>query len=170
MPKGIYKRTPEMETGKYKNHQIGKNAPNFKDGRCLKKHYCKELGCNNEISYWNFLYGKGRCKPCSSKGARNGNWINGKGYEPYTKEFTLRLRDQIRERDNYECQGQGCNITQEEHFIMYGRDLEIHHIDHDKQNCKKKNLITLCKQCNIRANFNREYWKEYFNKIIFSLV
>ena len=28
------------------------------------------------------------------------------------------------------------------------------------------NLITLCKNCNIKANTNRKYWKKYYSKKI----
>ena len=31
----------------------------------------------------------------------------------------------------------------------------------------KKYLIKLCDSCNVRANFNRDYWKNFFeNKLI----
>lgn len=57
-------------------------------------------------------------------------------------------------------------MTQEEHFLMYNRDIEIHHIDYNKNNCNEDNLITLCKQCNIRANYNRDYWFSYYSYIL----
>ena len=55
-------------------------------------------------------------------------------------------------------------MTQEEHFIVYGRNIEIHHIDYDRKNCGEDNLITLCKQCNLRANYNRDYWKNSYEE------
>lgn len=133
------------------------------DGRTLKEHYyCKEPDCKNEIGIISALYGKGRCVFCANKGENNPSYFDGKGYEPYTPEFTRRLKEKIRKRDNYQCQN--CGMTQEEHFIVYGRDIEIHHIDHNRKNCNDDNLITVCKQCNIRANYNRDYWREYFLK------
>ena len=57
-------------------------------------------------------------------------------------------------------------MTEEEHLIVYGRVLDVHHIDYNKLNCKKSNLITLCKQCNNRANYNRECWKKIYNEKI----
>ena len=53
-------------------------------------------------------------------------------------------------------------MTEEEHIITYGKVLDVHHIDYNKENCKENNLITLCKQCNLRANKNRDYWYGYF--------
>jgi hypothetical protein len=84
----------------------------------------------------------------------------------YNENFNEKLRNKIRKRDNYLCQGENCSMTQEEHFIVYGRDLEVHHIDYNKLNCEEHNLITLCKQCHIRTNYNRDYWKEYYGGIL----
>lgn len=98
------------------------------------------------------------------RGKNNPNWQNGISFEPYSSEFTEELKESIRGRDNYECQN--CGMTEEEHLIVYGRILPIHHIDYNKQNCKETNLITLCNQCNSRANFNRDYWKDLFTKKI----
>jgi len=78
----------------------------------------------------------------------------------YPPGFNEKLKGQIRERDNYTCV---CGITEEEHIIIYGKKLEVHHIDYDRGNCNKDNLITLCKQCNNRANLNRKYWEKYYN-------
>ena len=57
-------------------------------------------------------------------------------------------------------------MTEEEHLIVVGKSLTVHHVDYNKENCYKENLITLCMSCNIRANYNRGYWIEYYkNKI-----
>ena len=37
------------------------------------------------------------------------------------------------------------------------------HIDYDKKNCNSDNLITLCRSCHRKTNFNRENWIKYFN-------
>jgi hypothetical protein len=138
-----------------------------------QKHYfC--LDCGKEIKRKKYK----RCRDCwiewskisennpmfGKRGRNTGNYIHGRGYEPYSPEFTEYLKEEIKKRDNYECQN--CNMTEEEHLIVYGRDLEIHHIDYNKKNCKEDNLITTCKQCNIRANYNHDYWMDYYqNKI-----
>ena len=49
-------------------------------------------------------------------------------------------------------------MTEEDYY----RKLDIHHIDYNKMNYKKDNLITLCLKCNIKANFNRNYWYAYY--------
>jgi len=90
---------------------------------------------------------------------KNPNWQNGIDDDPYSSEFK-KIREQIRKRDNYTCQN--CGMTEEEHLIVIGTNLPIHHIDYTKQNCKENNLITLCNSCNVRANYNRDYWKKLY--------
>lgn len=86
-------------------------------------------------------------------GENNPNWKGGKSFEPYTPEFTEKLKMRIRKRDNYICQI--CN--------RYGN--AIHHIDYDKTNCDFNNLITLCKSCNSKVNSKRNYWNNYLKEI-----
>lgn len=71
-------------------------------------------------------------------------WKGGKSFEPYPTEFTLSLKEEIRERDNRTCQF--CGITEEE----LDRRLDVHHIDGDKKNCSITNLVALCHSCNMK--------------------
>ena len=194
---------------------------NYKDGRTLKKYYCK---CGKIISTDIFLYGSKKCRACArkgykiskvtkekiskslkgrkrpeigklmkekgnhrpkcinckkelynyhskycwncyillelNKGINASNYINGNSKKSYPSKFNKELKEFIRKRDNYVCQK--CNMTEEEHLIVYGFVLDVHHIDYDKENCEENNLISLCKSCNIRANYNRKYWENYF--------
>ena len=195
----------------------GKGNSNYKDGRSLKKYYCKD--CGKEISIAAGVYKKGRCMSCGAKnklkdpknhplfgkkgkeasnwkggfpkcidcgcelkdrdakrcqkcfgkihsiqtrGQNHWNYRDGSSLEDYPSEFNKQLKESIRKRDNYECQN--CNMTEEEHIIVYGRVLDIHHIDYNKKNCKEDNLISLCQSCNLRANYNRDYWQEIYTK------
>jgi len=110
-----------------------------------------------ESSCW-----KGKKNPEQSKrmkGKKHPNYIEGLDRK-YPLEFDNQLKQQIRKRDDYTCQN--CNMTEEEHIIVHGRVLDVHHIDYDKDNLAPENLISLCQSCNIRANYNRKYWIEYF--------
>lgn len=91
----------------------------------------------------------------------NPSWMGGISFEPYGIEFDRYLREEVRKRDNYTCQE--CNKSQEE----LKRKLTIHHIDYNKKNNKKINLISLCLKCHAKTNFNREHWKNYFNLRMF---
>jgi len=141
----------------------GEFSSSFKKGDYIKQHYC--IDCKkNEVSIPTALYGKGRCQSCASKLDKNGNWQGGLDKLPYAPNWTEELKESIRKRDNYQCQG--CGFTNEEHLIIWDESLPIHHIDYDKENSNKENLIATCKQCNSRANYNRSYWQEfYMNKI-----
>ena len=89
-------------------------------------------------------------------------WIDGRSYEMYPVAWTEKFKEQIRTRDNHTCQN--CGMTEEEHILVVGTVLHVHHIDYNKQNCKESNLITTCKSCNIKANKNRDYWEKFFTK------
>lgn len=135
----------------------------------------KKIGLKSKgrISYWKSKklskehrrkISKTRIKNKVAKGKNNPNFCNWSSKLPYSKEWTNELKEIIRRRDNYACQK--CFITEEEHLIVYGKVLTVHHIDYDKENCNENNLITLCGECNTRVNFNRNYWKEYFKELI----
>ncbi len=70
----------------------------------------------------------------------------------------FRIRKVILKRDNYICK----------YCLKKGK--VVHHIDYDKTNCNEDNLISLCQGCNIRANFNRDYWYSYFKYMIEELI
>jgi hypothetical protein len=140
-----------------------KNWTNYIDGRTKAKHYCIE-GCGREISYSNWKYGNRRCQNCCHAGNRGSNYKDGTS-GVYPIEFNDKLKESIRKRDNYKCQN--CDMTEEEHLIVRGQILHVHHIDYDKQNCDEINLITLCCWCNTRANFNHNYWQELYSYMIY---
>lgn len=81
----------------------------------------------------------------------------------YPEEFYI-IRESIIIRDKCKCQN--CKISRKMHIKKVGKDLTVHHIDYNKKNCKPKNLITLCINCNLHANKNRMFWiKIYIQKV-----
>jgi len=127
----------------------------------MKKIYCC-IDCGDKISYPTAIYGKGKCKSCCKLGKNNPNWRNGQSKIPYRYTFNKFLKIKIRTRDNFQCQNPNCKVKE----INQSRALDIHHIDYNKMNCKETNLITLCKICNIKANFNRDYWYAFYKSLI----
>lgn len=93
-----------------------------------------------------------------TRGENHPNYIDGRSEKAYPLSFSQSLKDEIRERDDYECQI--CGVTEDEHIKEIRSVLEVHHIDFNKENNDKRNLITLCKICNIKVNKDREMWKE----------
>jgi hypothetical protein len=85
-------------------------------------------------------------------------WKGGKSFEPYGLDFNKELREQIRQRDNHRCQE--CFRHQNE----LGYKLSIHHIDFNKKNNNPSNLISLCTNCHLQTNFNRDNWENYFKE------
>lgn len=83
------------------------------------------------------------------------NWLGGISNGEYGMEFDKNLKKEIKESYNYTCQL--CKIETE--------ILDVHHIDYDKTNNTKNNLIPLCKVCHGKTNYNREKWKEIFEFI-----
>jgi hypothetical protein len=85
-------------------------------------------------------------------------WRGGTSKEQYPFEFNHELKESIRRRDEYQCQI--CYILQN------GQRLSVHHIDYNKHNLNKNNLISLCHSCHSKTNNNREYYMQYFNIIM----
>ena len=60
------------------------------------------------------------------------------------------MRQQILERDGYSCRR--CGMTNEQHILIFSRNLTVDHIDGKGYNSKEKNnnpnnLMTLCVRC-----------------------
>lgn len=160
-----------------KHHKYGKKFPehskrmkgkkniNYVDGRSTKIHHCKD--CNKIIHITSACYGLGRCKSCAKTGKNNVGFKGGK--TEYTAEF-IKLRLKIRERDNFICKNPNCTITEEQHLKIRNTVLNIHHIDYNKKNNSKGNLITVCYKCNMLANgtkeYDRDYWFAYYTYLI----
>jgi len=88
------------------------------------------------------------------RGENHWNWKGGMSFKSYSANWTEDLKRAIRKRDKYTCQLRGGEPA-----------ICVHHIDYDKQNCNPDNLITLCRKCHAKTNFNREYWELYFNNL-----
>jgi len=84
-------------------------------------------------------------------GDDNFNWRG--GYEPYYGPNWHSQRRQTIERDNEQCQD--CGKSRDEHYEMFGTDLEVHHktpirtFEDTQEANKLRNLITVCKSCHV---------------------
>ncbi len=85
------------------------------------------------------------------RGEKNGSWNGGASIGIYAITFTDDLRSLIRKRDKFTCK------------VCQKRGWDVHHIDYDKMNSDPVNLITLCRSCHMKTNFNRENWIRFFN-------
>jgi hypothetical protein len=170
MPTGIYKRSKEqienatktilkvVSNGKH-NGFLGKIHTEETKKKMRKPH--KNSGKLKQPRPWmwgksTWNKGKKMSGSYNHKGENNPNWCGGLSEQCYSVDWTKTLRRSIRERDRYICKL--CNKVQED--ISF----DVHHIDYDKNNCDPKNLLTLCRQCHIKTNYNRDYWINYFKK------
>jgi hypothetical protein len=97
----------------------------------------------------------------ANKGERSHSWKGGISQEPYSQEFTERLKKYIRSRDNYRCQI--CKISHSTARKKYTKGLYVHHIDYDKKNSNPDNLISLCNSCHSKTSVgNRTWWIDFF--------
>lgn len=84
------------------------------------------------------------------------DWNGFSNYHSITKGLlTSKQKNRIKKRYNYTCQlcglsGKGKN------------EIDLHHIDYNKQNNNPNNIIILCRKCHHKTNCNRKDWEEYF--------
>jgi len=96
----------------------------------------------------------------SRAGDKSPHWVGGKlAHGRYSREF-YRRRNSVREEDGYKCR-----ICGKEESNLKSK-LCVHHIDYNKNNIERSNLISLCRSCHAKTNFNRDVWKQYFAIII----
>jgi hypothetical protein len=157
-----FKTKEKISIAAKKRFKNPKNHPKYKDGRTLKKYYC--IDCGIRITRQ-----RKRCGSCATKKQlknpkNNPAYIDGRSRFPYPIEFNGALKYKIRERDNFECQN--CGMIEEEHIVVFGQVLHVHHIDYNKFNLEETNLITTCFSCNLRANYNRNFWEKHYSEKI----
>ena len=144
------------------NHECpkGKESIHWKGGlpKCIN---CGERVSNPYATH---------CIKCSRKlqfsiSENNPNWKGGISKLPYSFDFTLELKEIIRKRDNYTCQC--CNLDEKKH-LRNNKNLNlcIHHIDYNKENNLPSNLISLCINCHVKTNGDRDYWFAYFTYLM----
>ena len=133
-------------------------------GRHEKLKYRCKRGHVHYMSYGKLKAGR-NCPTCTienNTGSGNHNWQGGISKEVYGKEWTTDLKDFIRARDGNKCMNPYC-------FKKPGTvvKLVIHHIDYNKKNCGKKNLITLCRSCHGYVNGDRTWHEAWYKAIIY---
>lgn len=96
------------------------------------------------------------------KGEKHPNFNNWASREHYGKDFSPKLKEKIRKRDQYRCQQ--CFRHEDELRTETNKKykLNIHHIDYNKKNNNPENLISLCRSCHGQTGFNRIDWTKYF--------
>ena len=135
------------------NPRLGEKNPMF--GKNHTEEYKKESSNNKKgkRSYDDIGYNK--LLENTPKGEKHPNWIGGTSNGEYPFEFSKKLKNKIKNRDNH-C----CKICDKK-----TNKLAIHHIDYNKQNTSENNLISLCYSCHSITNYNRSEWEIFLNNI-----
>ena len=180
---GVYKRTPDMKTGKKKHTEETKQkirekrklqimAPVSEEtklkislankGKKKSEEHIKNLKIARSKITVKPMLGKHHSEETKAKlrlirGDKTSRWLGGKSLEKYSGDWTNTLKMSIRIRDKFVCKI--CNKKQENKMH------HVHHTDYNKFNCNPNNLITLCKSCHAKTNGNRKYWINYFKNI-----
>ncbi len=134
----------------------------------LSNEYYKSVGkirikCpSNHIyeSAWGSFQSGSRCPICwfsKNRGSNHGCWMGGFKH-PYCKDWTSDLKEYIKYRDGNKCLNPLCEK---------GSGLSVHHINYDKKSCERENLITLCKSCHAKSNFDRKWHESWYRAILF---
>lgn len=142
----------EYKTGKRKPplSMLGRRHTEESKEKCRQSHLKRKEILGYVNSPQTRLKQKLAIRPIGDKSA---NWKGGKSFELYGNEWTKELKHSIRIRDKFVCQN--CN----KHGWM------VHHIDYNKLNNNKENLVTLCNKCHSKTNGNRTYWFNFFTNM-----
>ena len=73
--------------------------------------------------------------------------------QPWSESEVDRVKREVRERDSYRCRMCG----------EPGR--QVHHADYDDCNNDPLNLVTLCRLCHPKTNYDRDRWRRYFAQL-----
>lgn len=92
-------------------------------------------------------------------GENNGRYIHGECTKPYRSYFGRKLRKTIRDRDGDCCKL--CGMTKEQH----GKNLDVHHVNYNKEDFSESNLICLCRYCHGKMHGSSEKRKEWSEKL-----
>jgi hypothetical protein len=153
------RKCPEItgeKNGMFGVHRLGEEAPFYNHHHSEKTRKqisitmtgrkCPSVSKRNKEN--NSMWQPGVLAKITGEG--NSNWQGGKSFELYGPEFNNTLKEQIRKRDNHQCQE--CGWFQ----MALGYRLPVHHKDFNKKNNDPDNLISLCRSCHTKINRNNK--------------
>lgn len=132
-----------------------------------KLDYICPNGHQGSIKWNNWQQGQG-CPSCIIKelslryyGSGNPAWKGGISCEPYCDVWKDKEYEEfIKQRDGYKCLNPYCNSKNP-------NDLTRHHIEYNKRSCSPKDIITICRSCNTKANTDRDWHEAWYKAIMY---
>lgn len=147
------------------NHTLVTNLEEeYENRKTILKCKCNKCDTIYETNWTKFGYHNNRCPKCArttqsikKSGSNHFNWKGGISAEPYCFDWnSSEFKEYIFERDEYKCWNCGNKYSK----------LVRHHIDYNKKNCDPINIITLCRSCHTKTNYNRDVWEDHFKNIM----
>lgn len=89
----------------------------------------------------------------------NPNWRGGISFEPYSTDFNNATKEAARNETGRRCAS--CGDRED----SLPERLCVHHIDYNKKNCSRGNLVPLCRSCHGKTNGDRARWTAVFTDI-----
>lgn len=165
---GLKKKTIEeiREFVKSQNYEL--LSEKYMNNRTKMEFRCP-FGHEFEMTWSDFHHGC-RCSTCKGinysinmSGSNSPNWKGGIQYNPYCSNWADQDYKQslIKDRDGNKCLNHDCWHTAD-HL-----PLELHHLNYNRQACNPWDLITVCRSCNSRANFEREWHQAWYQAIMY---
>jgi len=127
------------------------------------KHHSKETKEKNRIAHIGKIKSNEVREKLSKRFSKEKNpaWKGGTSFYPYCEKFDKKRRKSVRDFFNNLCICTGES--------QYHKALNVHHIDHDKeQGCNGKpfNLVPMNDTHHAREQHNKEEYKQYINKTL----
>ena len=127
-----------------------------------KLNFICDLGHNHSI-IWDSWASGARCYTCgiiNRSGSKHHSWIKDRTSMEYCEVWQDKeYKYSIRERDGHVCLNPYCTSKDP-------TKLSIHHINYDKKDCHFKNLITVCRSCNSKANIDRDWHQDWYQALL----
>lgn len=129
------------------------------------------LQCGKEFPTVSSRIDNGQDKYCSMechgmarRGENSHLWKGGVSKGKYCELFNNNFKRRVRAYFDNKCVV--CGKTS----IDNGCNLCVHHVHYDKKSCCGEEIprqfVVLCRKCHSATNSRREYWEEYFTKLI----
>lgn len=150
-------------------HNVGENHPRYKNitatcAYCGKEFHIEKNQIRTTDGNFCGQYCRSKWISENKRGKNAYRWEGGLSFEPYCILFNKEFKNRVRSYFGNKCVI--CGKTKEEN---HNKAMCIHHVNYDKETCcndSERLFVPLCNSCHSKTNANRDYWQDYFTKMI----